>query len=110
MRARERDVLCWIKGEIVVPDKDFTFSSGHRNVSRSARDILNRLNEISFNSPLLKELRMIALLRQSMAPEAGSDESDLETYRWAKMRIHRLTSDRMAELGSHLARQRRFRR
>jgi NTE family protein len=67
---------------------------------RSARDILNRVNEISFNSPLLKELRMIALLRQSLAPDAGSDERDLETYRWAKMRIHRITSDRMAELGS----------
>lgn len=66
---------------------------------RSARDILNRLNEISFNSPLLKELRMIALLRQSLAADAGSDKRDLETYRWAKMRIHRITSDRMAELG-----------
>ena len=31
---------------------------------RSARDILNRLNEVSFNAVLLKELRMIALLRQ----------------------------------------------
>jgi NTE family protein len=28
---------------------------------RSAAEILNRLNEISFNSPLMKELRMIAL-------------------------------------------------
>ena len=27
-------------------------------VPRSARDILDRLNEISFNSPLLKELRL----------------------------------------------------
>ena len=31
---------------------------------RSARDILNRLNEVSFNATLLKELRMIAVLRQ----------------------------------------------
>src|SRR5262249_31905902 len=30
---------------------------------RSARDILNRLNEVSFNAVLLKELRMIAVLR-----------------------------------------------
>ncbi len=29
---------------------------------RSARDILNRLNEVSFNAVLLKELRMMALL------------------------------------------------
>jgi len=35
---------------------------------RSAGDILNRLNEISFNSPLMKELRMIALLRQVADP------------------------------------------
>ena len=31
---------------------------------RSAREILNRLNEISFNSATIKELRMIALLQQ----------------------------------------------
>ena len=31
---------------------------------RSARDILNRLNEVAFNATLLKELRMIAVLRQ----------------------------------------------
>ena len=30
----------------------------------SARDILNRLNEVSFNAVLLKELKMIALLRK----------------------------------------------
>ena len=33
-------------------------------VPTTARDILNRLNEVAFNSPLFKELRMIALLRQ----------------------------------------------
>jgi NTE family protein len=31
---------------------------------RTARDIINRLNEVSFNATLLKELRMIAVLRQ----------------------------------------------
>ncbi len=36
-------------------------------VPRSARDILNRLNEVSFNAVLLKELRMMALLRQVTA-------------------------------------------
>ena len=35
---------------------------------RSAREILNRLNEVSFNAVLLKELRMIALLRQVADP------------------------------------------
>src|ERR1700720_641110 len=33
---------------------------------KTARDILNRINEVSFNSVLLKELRMIALLRQGV--------------------------------------------
>jgi NTE family protein len=33
-------------------------------IPRSARDILNRVNEVSFNAVLLKELRMIALLRE----------------------------------------------
>ena len=59
----------------------------------TARDILNRLNEVSFNSVLLKELRMMALLRNSANPK------DREGARWAGMRIHRVTSDRMAELG-----------
>ena len=60
---------------------------------RSARDILNRLNEISFNSPLLKELRMIALLRQ------GIDARHREGRLWARMRIHRIASDLMGDLG-----------
>ncbi|MGY4158104.1 putative acylesterase/phospholipase RssA [Bradyrhizobium sp. USDA 4461] len=36
---------------------------------RSAREILDRLNEVAFNATLLKEQRMIALLRQ--VAEAG---------------------------------------
>jgi NTE family protein len=60
---------------------------------RTARDILNRLNEVSFNSVLLKELRMIALLRQIASP--GDGEGGL----WAAMRIHRVASERMVELG-----------
>jgi NTE family protein len=61
---------------------------------RTAREIHNRLNEVSFNSPLLKELRMIALLRQVVDP--GKCEGAV----WAKMRIHRITSEEMAELSS----------
>jgi NTE family protein len=60
---------------------------------RSARDILNRLNEVSFNAVLLKELRMIALLRQVAKP------GDCEGASWAAMRIHRVTSDAMVALG-----------
>ena len=61
---------------------------------RTAREIHNRLNEVSFNSPLLKELRMIALLRQVVDP--GKCEGAV----WAKMRIHRIASEEMAELSS----------
>jgi len=61
---------------------------------RSARDIMSRLNEVSFNAPLLKELRMIALLRQSADPGSG------EGARWAHMRIHRIATDRVTELKS----------
>jgi NTE family protein len=61
---------------------------------RSAAEILNRLNEISFNSPLMKELRMIALLRQVADPGHGEGE------RWASMRTHRITTDMMVDLGA----------
>jgi NTE family protein len=60
---------------------------------RSARDILSRLNEVSFNSVLLKELRMIALLRQV------ADPGNSESAQWAGMRIHRVASDVMVDLG-----------
>jgi NTE family protein len=60
---------------------------------RTARDILNRLNEVSFNSVLLKELRMIALLRQ--VADVGACEGAL----WAAMRIHRVASDVVVGLG-----------
>jgi NTE family protein len=60
---------------------------------RSAREVLNRLNEISFNAVLLKELRMIALLRRIAHP------ADDEGARWASMRIHRVASDVMLDLG-----------
>jgi NTE family protein len=61
---------------------------------RSAADILNRLNEISFNSPLAKELRMIALLRQVADPGTG------EGARWANMRTHRIKTEMLAQLGA----------
>lgn len=60
---------------------------------RSARDIVNRVNEVSFNASLLKELRMMALLRQV------SDPGNSEGARWAGMRIHRISSSTMTELG-----------
>jgi NTE family protein len=64
------------------------------DMPRSAADILNRLNEISFNSPLMKELRMIALLRNVADPGNG------EGARWAQMRAHRIMTDMLAEFGA----------
>jgi NTE family protein len=64
------------------------------DVPRSASDILNRINEISFNSPLMKELRMIALLRQVADPGTG------EGARWAQMRTHRIMTDALAKFGA----------
>ena len=60
---------------------------------RSAADILNRLNEVSFNSVLLKELRMIAMLRQV------ADPGKTEGAQWARMRIHMIRNEAMGQLG-----------
>ncbi len=61
---------------------------------RTASEILNRLNEISFNSPLMKELRMMALLREVADPGHG------EGARWAGMRTHRIMTDALAAFGA----------
>ncbi len=61
---------------------------------RSARDILNRLNEVSFNAVLLKELRTMAMLRQ--LPDIQSPELSM----LAHMRMHRIVSEMMTDLGS----------
>lgn len=60
---------------------------------RTASEILNRLNEVSFNAALMKELRMIALMRQVADPGTGEGE------RWAGMRTHRIMTDMMIDLG-----------
>src|SRR5712672_1650596 len=64
------------------------------DLPRTANEILNRLTEISFNSPLMKELRMIALLRQVADPGHG------EGARWAGMRTHRIMTDALADFGA----------
>jgi NTE family protein len=65
-----------------------------RETPRTASEILNRVNEISFNAPLMKELRMIALLRQAADPGTG------EGRRWAEMRTHRILTDKLADFGA----------
>ncbi|AWX94239.1 patatin-like phospholipase family protein [Paracoccus mutanolyticus] len=61
-------------------------------VPRSAAAILNRLSEVSFNAATLKELRMIALLRQVADPGNG------EGARWARMRVHMVPNAVMTSL------------
>ncbi|MBC6981324.1 patatin-like phospholipase family protein [Caulobacter sp. 17J80-11] len=61
---------------------------------RSAREIHNRINEVAFNATLLKELRMIALLKRAVDPGPGEPAS------WAGMRVHRIASPALARLGA----------
>jgi NTE family protein len=63
-------------------------------VPKSARDILNRLNEVAFNAVLLKELQMMALLR------SVADTGNEKTAHWARMRVHLVQSALLAELGA----------
>jgi NTE family protein len=60
---------------------------------RTAREIQNRLNEISFNATLLKDMKAAALLRKVADPGTG------EGAKWAQMRVHRISSEMMLELG-----------
>ncbi len=61
---------------------------------RSGSEIFNRLNEVAFNAVLLKELRMIALLRRIASP--GDEEGE----KWAKMRVHSIPNEIMTELNA----------
>jgi NTE family protein len=63
-------------------------------VPRSASEILDRLNEVSFNAVALKELRMIALLRQVV--DCGNSEG----ARWAGMRVHLVSNNILTKLGA----------
>jgi len=61
---------------------------------RSASEIINRLNEVSFNAVVLKELKMMALLRKV------ADPGDGEGRLWATMRVHMVRNDILNELGA----------
>ena len=54
------------------------------DIPTSAAEIANRLNEITFNSALIKELRAITLLRRLIEAEG------IETERFRDMRLHRI--------------------
>lgn len=53
----------------------------------TARSIINRVNEITFNASLLKELRAVMLLKQLI------DDENLERERYRDMRLHRIHGD-----------------
>jgi NTE family protein len=57
----------------------------------SAREILNRLNEITFNSSLIKELRSIHLLEQLIEGEG------LELKHYRAMRLHLIHAEQQVE-------------
>jgi NTE family protein len=69
----------------------------------TASDILDRLNEVTFNASLLKELRHIARLQQLIATECdvGRPPADPLLARVQALRVHRLDADPLlAEFGA----------
>jgi NTE family protein len=79
---------CASQDTIIVPINPIE----RKGTPRAASEILNRLNEVAFNAVLLKELRMIALLRRVANP--GDEEGE----KWARMRVHYVTNEIMTEL------------
>jgi NTE family protein len=68
-------------------------------VPTTAREILNRLNEISFNSSLKKELRGIAMFQQLVGSGCALTGVDWAED-WATVRLHRVTTPMMVELNA----------
>jgi NTE family protein len=65
----------------------------------SARDIINRVNEISFNASLKKELRLLAMFQRLVGQgHALGDVGWAED--WASVRLHRVTTPMMVELNA----------
>jgi NTE family protein len=90
IRRSPRSSECKSHDTILIPTNPIE----RERVPRTAAEISNRLNEVSFNAVVLKELRMMALLRQVADPGTG------EGALWASMRIHLVRNDIMAKLGA----------
>jgi NTE family protein len=58
----------------------------------TAAEIRNRMNEITFNSSLIKELRAITLLHRMI------DAEGLESERYRDMRLHRIGGEGLEDL------------
>lgn len=63
-----------------------------RETPRSAREILNRLNEITFNSSLIRELRAIDFVGRLM------EEGKLSSDDYMKVNLHRITAEELKPL------------
>ena len=61
-------------------------------VPRSAREILNRLNEITFNSTLLREMRAIEFVARLI------EQGKLDDSIYQKVRLHRVAADELKPL------------
>lgn len=63
-----------------------------RELPKTAREILNRMNEITFNSTLLRELRAIDFVTR-LIEEGKLDQDD-----YTKVHLHRITTDELKPL------------
>ncbi len=73
------------------------------SVPTTARDILDRMNEVTFNASLLKELRSIALLQQLIQAEGrpGHQYRERTFQRVEALRVHRIDGgEPLAALGA----------
>ncbi len=70
-------------------------------VPKTAREILNRINEISFNSSLKKELRAMAILQRMLSESGVAPEEIPFAKEWSSIRLHRIvTPPSMMELSA----------
>ncbi len=56
-------------------------------VPSSARDILDRINEVTFNASLIKEMRTLALMKQLIGDRPGKDSPEL-FKQLQRLRVH----------------------
>lgn len=61
---------------------------------KAARDILNRVNEITFNNSLIKELRAIDFVSRML------EEHRLDDAQYKEILVHMISDDRISSLGA----------
>lgn len=65
-----------------------------RDTPKTARDILNRMNEITFNTALLKELEHVEFVNRALR------EGRLEGAGYRPIHLHRIGGDKLADLSA----------